>query len=467
MKIIYTLIISLLYLNVNAETFYTDYNLIESNTEKYHEEYFNNDLYKVDTKNGYNNYEEITTNIGFFPINTISNYTYYDLNDFQEISSYSKEPFSKEDKIHNTNRIKKYSSISNIQLRSFISNAYLRGLNIYYQNKPIEFSYTYNNYNTNDYLSSNHKITIDLKKSYNLEDLSIELVLYDNTMSRISFMLDVCPGKCPPGNPYDYFDNELYRNKYTENYIIDFLDTNNFNNLLKDLSWIKSKDYASTYSVPYYKNSYYKYNYYLTSKKYLNIYTPEPLQGYKLDLNDQKDIYDYYKRDYITIDDIITNLNNIKIDSSLPLNEITTTYDEGKELLSINYNDYTFYKKVSIPKKKDNESGTIIEEPIISEQINEPNKENEIVQEKKEIKRITPTTTSSKKTTTKKVTKKVETTTKKVQAHPVLINNEVAKVECPKPKDNSLLLKFYSIFNSILLLIISIMCKHYIFKKKR
>ena len=425
-------------IGVHAETFYTDYELWEENVDSNREVDLDEELYKIEKKDGYNNYEVISSVLGYYPINKPPlDYTYYDTNDYQIVDTYAKTPYSKEDSIYNTNRIKNIKKAGTIVLRSFITNAYLRDLVIRYKGTPINYTYQQTNYNSNDTLSSDHLIAINLLDRYDLEDLELEFTFYDNTLSRLAFMLNVYQSSYALGTQYDYFDNELYRHKYTEKYIVNFVNEEDFLMLLDNISWIKPSSYSDIYSVPYYKSSYNKYNYYLTYNNYLNIYTKEPIPGYLLDYEDKKDVYDYYIRDYISVDDTITDVNNIHLESSLPLEDITTTYNEETNYLMISYDKYTFYKKVEVKE----------EEPVV---VSEP----EVVKPK-------PITTTKKVKPTKKRT--TTTTTKPVAS---LINQNTNFPECTTCKDNSLKLKIYKVGNSVLLIIVSIMCKHYVFNQK-
>lgn len=438
MKKYLLLILSIFYINVNADTYYTDYHLIESNSLTLKEEYLDNELYKIESKEGFNNYQEVDTFLGYYTLDKPPiGFTYYDLNDYMELWNYAQTPFSKEDSIYNTNRIKRFTSAQSIQLRSFITNAYFRELKVYYQNKPINFTYTLNNYNGNEFLSSDNQIIIDLGMPYELDKLRIEILFYDNKLSSLQFMLNTYPERYILGTQYDYYDNNLYRNKYSERYIINFLDSNNFNNLLKKLSWIKPRQYDDIYSVPYYKSPYYKFSYHQVNRVYSNTYTDEPLEGYTLDYSNSKTIYDYYQRDYIDIDED----NNIT--SSAPLEDIHTS-TKGN-LLIIEYDKFKFTKELK-QEEAHEEVQEVVEKPVKEKKVS-----------------------TIKKTTTRKTTTTKKATTTKVIPKPIakVIKEESNTQESPTCKDNSLILKIYSIINSVLFIILSIMCKHYVFKKKK
>ena len=459
-KILIILFICIPFLKVNAETCYTNYELMEEDSLELYEDYLNNELIKIEKHDGYNNYEVINNVLGYYPSNRPPlNYTSYDQEDYQEVNSYSKTPYSKEDNIYNTNRIKKFEKAKTIQLRSFITSAYLRGLIIRYKGTPIKYSYQQTNYYSNDTLSNNHSIIINLENEYELKDLELEFTFYDNTLSRLAFMLNVYPGSYHLGTSYDYFDNELYRHKYTEKYIVNFLEEDDYLSFLKNISWINSSSYQDTYSVPYYKTSYIKYKYYLTYKNYLNVYTKKPILNYIHDFDDKKEVYDYYIRDYISVDDDISDINNINIESSIPLEYITTEYNDKTNLLTIIYDDYTFYKKIELPPKEEKNISNLTE------------KESYMTTTKKEPE-VTTTRKSAKKTiiTTKKMpfpkNKETKLSTTNNQSA-TFITNKPSSNTCPECKDTSLILKIYKISNSILLIILSIMCKHYVFNRKK
>ena len=352
-------------INVYAETFYTDYNLIEENSTKYKEEYKEGALSKVERKVGYNNYEEIINMEGYYELGHAPSYlNNIDMTDYINKDIYSKKPFNDNNEQYNTMRIRKYSSANSIALRSFITSSILKNINITYDGLPVEYTITESNYDFKSPLLSSHMIVLNLGKKYNLDKINIKLIFEDDTLNEIRFMLNVYSGNYYLGSPYVYYDNEVFRSNKDEIYNINFINSNNFDNLLSNITWIRKKDYSNTNSVNYYKGNIKLYKYYSIIKKYLNIYTTEPLDGYKLDNNQKINLYDYYQRDYITIKDDLDDLNllnNIILSSSIPLDKISieSKITDKYILAIIKYKNSIFYKKYPILKKEDNSSNEL------------------------------------------------------------------------------------------------------------
>ena len=59
-------ILCLISINVHADTFYTDYVLIEENRLEYLQEYEGDELKKIERKVGYNNYKEVRVNENYY-----------------------------------------------------------------------------------------------------------------------------------------------------------------------------------------------------------------------------------------------------------------------------------------------------------------------------------------------------------------------------------------------------------------
>ena len=380
-------IICFLSINVYAETFYTDYALIEENSEKYIEEYEIGELTKIERKIGYNNYEEIRKNENYYELDLApSNLYSVDLDDYINKNIYAKEPFNITDEQYNTLRIRKYTSANSIALRSFISSGVLRSINVTYDGIPINYTITESNYDFKSQLLSNHMIVLNLGKKYSLDKLNIKLIFEDNTLNSINFMLNVYSGTYYLGCSYVYYDNEVFRTNDTEIYNINFIDSTSFNKMLTNISWIRKNNYENTNSVNYYKKNVNLYKYYILDKNYLNIYTTEPLEGYKLDYNSNKYLYDYYKRDYIIVKDEIKNideLNNIVLSSSIPLDKITIENKLNEDYLTIiiKANNNIFFKKYPLITNDE------IIQPIIQEEakIEETKIVNDFFDTKEEI----------------------------------------------------------------------------------
>lgn len=406
MKRIILGIICIFSINVYAENFYTDYKLDKENTTIYFPEYENNELKKYESRVVYNNYKEIKSSGNYYELgkNPV-NYPYSDLDDYIDKNSYAKKPYNTDDEQYNTLRINKYSTIRMINLRSFVSSAILKEIIIKYNDEIINYTIYETNYNFDTTLNNNHYIVLDLGQNYDLDKLTIKLVFEDNTRSYLAFMLNVYNGTYYIGAPYAYYDNIVYRNNDIETYNINFISNDSFNEFLPKISWIKSRNYDSTNAVNYYKQTKRLYKYFTYTKEYLSVFTDEPLEGYKLDYDYPVTIYNYYSRDFISVNDNLDNLedlNKIIVSSSIDINDIDIQSKIMDEyiLVTISYNNNTFFKKypliidntnneneVSLEKEEEN----IIEEIILNEQDDILNTLNALSEEniKEDITQIT------------------------------------------------------------------------------
>jgi hypothetical protein len=396
-KIILFILLNFLTMNVYAETFYTDYSLIESNSLQYNEDYATSDLYKIVKKLGYNNYKIIKTNEGYYQRgHAPSSLKYYDINDTIEGIIYQKSPINGDYTQYRTNSIFKATAGRYIAFKDFASNGtpILNEITITYNDQKIDYTFIENNYTFGDTLEYENWIGIDLGAFYDLKYLKIKMTFTEETLSYIDFMLYVYHDEYGTGNHFTYYDQSLLRYNSEETYYVDFIEPDLFQELLTKTYWIKSSDYANKHSVSYYKGIGTLYKYYTPVKEYLDIYTEEPIDGYLLDKSKSASIYDYYYRDYIEVKDNLetkSDIQNIIISSSIPVSDINVSLyindkDNKEAIAVINYQKNTFFKKLTISNdeileevKNQIESGEISNQ-VVSTQIIENQTVDEITE---------------------------------------------------------------------------------------
>ncbi len=370
MKNIIITIICLIPFNIYAETFYTDYILISENNTEYKEEYVKDELKKIEKKIGYNNYEEIIINNGYYEKDKAPSYlTISSPLETITKTKYAKVPFNSNDYEYSTLKIRNYQSARYIVLRSFTTDAILKSIKCYYNKEIVSHKIYQSNYDFISKLNSRSNIVIDLGKKYNLDKLSIDLTFEENNLNEIRFMLDIYDTNYYSSiNPKLYYLNTFYRYNKIENFTINFIFADDFQKLLTNLYWVNNNFYDSLNSINYYQKTVTLYKYYKLGKKYLNIYTEIPLENYKHDYNDKKEIYDYYERDFIEIKDEINSIdeiNDIIISTSIPKEKIDLEFkniNEEEILLIIKTKNCKFFKKIKLLPKKINDAPENTEE---------------------------------------------------------------------------------------------------------
>ena len=129
-----------------------------------------------------------------------------------------------------------------------------------------------------------------------------------------------------------------------------------FVDLLNSLDWTKKK---GVNHFIYYKKRNILYKYFNICKIKTNNYTDAAINGFLLDLDDKRKVYNYYVRDKIEIKDNWLEdepLENM-IESTSIVNKsdikLTLNKNENEEnILIIKYKDDVFYKKINVIKKE-------------------------------------------------------------------------------------------------------------------
>ena len=364
MKKIFLVIICLLFFNVYADTYYTDYHLVKENGENYLSNYDNDELKKIERKEIIN-YEEVIDSEGYYKLNKApSNLIYSNLEDYIIDDYYSNIPYNQDDDGITTLKINKYSTVRFIRLRSFSGKGIIHNIDIYYNDIKINHSIYQTNYDFKSKLKSSHNIVIDLNNSYELNNLVIKVNYQKATSSKNGFMFDIYSGDFYYNsiNPKEYYQIDMFNNKDITNHTINFVNSNDFKNMLPKMLWIIKSTYNNLTEVSYFKQSYKLYKYYSLKKISIINY-----------------LYNYYERDYLELSDEIQDLNNLSsfiISSSLPIDSINLSFKNisNEEIfLIVKTSTNTFFKNYFLPKKDIKETK---DENVINNIIEDNNIEN-------------------------------------------------------------------------------------------
>ena len=349
-KIFILFLLGFMVINVHAETFYTNFKILDNDSKKCKDD-FDNELCKKESKVVYNNYHEVIDKEGYYPLGeNPSNLTYLDESDYIDDYVYDKDAHVSKENIYHTVKVEDIP-FGVISLKPINSNAYLFDYNFYYKDESIRRLTIKSTYSSSTKFTSNQNLVLGLLKGSTLKDFSIYFNFGKSDDSPISmeFFTYESMNDYNNNNPNNHFEVLLDEGRSAYYYKVNFTDNNSFTKLVNDIDFIENKDINE---VSYYPKEAIKYRYYSLKREYLNEYTEDPISNYILDLNDSKTIYDYYARDYITVPDEIDDINSIYLDSSIPLDLITTDYNDKTKILTIKYQDNIFYKKININKKE-------------------------------------------------------------------------------------------------------------------
>lgn len=351
-KFVFLIGIIIFPLNVRAEEFYTNYYLKEKEVENFYEE---SDLLKREEKYLYNNYYEKRVNEGYYELDkNPQDAPLIDKNDsIYEYKGYFENSEDDNEPLYGLGRINTLLNIKCLKIYNVSENAKIKNIRIY--NKGVLTNYTMTGYDFNkvsDY--TNPTIKIVLNEQVHIEDLTVEFELLNSTTEDLKFSLWISRD--------GFAFNVLHLNKnfnipYKKGkqiFIFNILSFSKYNDEIKTINWIENKNVPVFY---YYKRKYIFYKYYNISKIKINKYTSKALDGYLLDLDDKRIVYNYFARDKIEIKDIWNEnepLENMIVRTSIidKSNIKLTLYknDDEENILIIKYKDDTFYKKIKIIK---------------------------------------------------------------------------------------------------------------------
>ena len=332
MKKIILLLLLLLPFSCFAETYYTDYELIESDISEYRKE---TDELKRTSKRLYNTYKEERESIGYK-----SNCKNKDELDFK-----------REINITNSNNL--YQSLYNDNEYIYSANIYtvynefrLYDINVYDGEKKIPFYISGTTLKDIDKLRDNNKDTyIDIVPG------NVFVIKLDNGVKKdyvhIEFVTDKTI-KVRIGIYYSVNSSKV-DSIIMEANNINFVTKDEFDNLAYFVG--KTKD---GYLKPVGEDINYTYNCYQINKVPTGNYI---LSGDNIIKEDYYDLYTYYKRDKVVLSDEEINITNYDLNklikySSIPVKNIETNIDyskSGKYLVWFIFDDnFVIEKEVNV-----------------------------------------------------------------------------------------------------------------------
>lgn len=388
-KFIFLIGIIIFPLNVRAEEFYTNYYLKEKEVENFYEE---SDLLKREENHLYNNYYEKKINGGYYefdrnPIDA----PLIDKKDFiYDYAGYYENPVNDKDTVYGIGSMimDSLNKIKYFKIFDVGSNVIFKNIKIYDKNGLVSYTMTgYNFKSPEDYTNPTIKIIMD--KEVNAKDLHIEFELKNNSVDNYKFALYGTLAGFSDGIKYILYRFNIDYVTSEQKFDYKLMNFSEFEDLLYSLDWTKKK---GVNHFIYYKKRIVLYKYFNICKIKTNNYTDAAINGFLLDLDDKRKVYNYYVRDKIEIKDNWLEdepLENM-IESTSIVNKsdikLTLNKNENEEnILIIKYKDDVFYKKINVIKKEvkdiplidtEEDENMTNEEPEIKE-----NEEPEIIEE--------------------------------------------------------------------------------------
>lgn len=387
---------------IMASVFYTDYELALKNTTKFYEE---SDLLKREEIILYQNYQLKRINENYYLENeNPSKAPYVDKNDFiYEYRDYEKD-YNNTPNSYGVGKIYTDKEIffKYVRLSNFKENTKIKQLNIYYDDELLNYTYhAQNDKELSSVLGPGDFVYFYFDDSYDIKRMRFEFIFDMDKSVNISFDIWASSARYKGGGNYVTYQIDIVN--YTNNYTFNVIANEEFVEICEELSWVT---HNKVKHFDYYKKPYKLYKYYDLEKEYIDYYSKEAQVDYFLDYDKKKVIYNYYKRDKISINDAIKEeepLINAINSTTLDKNKIDLKLDD--DILNINYLDYSFRQRVNIIK------ATLIEEKV-------ENKTTENSAQKVEDIRKEEDTTANKEqivsqVSNDKITSMTKTTTKK------------------------------------------------------
>ncbi|MDD2409990.1 MAG: hypothetical protein PHD03_04675 [Bacilli bacterium] len=328
MKQLILLLLMLLLMPIysNAEILYTDYYLLEKDSDNYYEE---SDMIKRKETYKYLNFNYERNEEGYYLLNkNPSSLPLIDKNDY--IKKSNKDYLMAEDGPITEHFIDENINVKYIKINNFITNqTSIKNISIY-SGEELIFYYIYDkNFYYRKIIPSNGKLIIDLRAFYPLNSLSLIIRFETSGLEEISYDI----GFTNDLINYQTFHNNILRSNLKENHKLNFINKDTITEVVL-------------------------YKYYNLKRVDSNIYSEEPLLNFEHDLLNYKKTYTYYKRDKIEINDKIVNINDpiVKYSSANILNitnlDLFTNGNQEVKICLINNNCLNKNILVNIPKEE-------------------------------------------------------------------------------------------------------------------
>lgn len=320
------LMLLLIPINCNAEILYTDYYLLEKDSNHYYEE---SDMIKRKETFKYLNFNYERDEEGYYLLNeNPDSLPLIDKNDY--IKKSNNDYFIVEDGPITEHLIKENINVKFIKINNFVTNqTKIKNISIYSGDELLFYNIYDKNFYYRNIIPSNGELIIDLRAFYSLNSLSLIIRFETLNLDEISYDIGVTNDL----TNYQTFHNNVLRNNLNENHKLNFID----------------EDTIAEVTL---------YKYYNLKRVDSNIYSEKPLLNFKHDLLKYKKTYTYYKRDKIEINDEILNINDPIIQySSAEILSITNLdlFNNGNQEIKICLiNNNCLNKKilVNIPKEE-------------------------------------------------------------------------------------------------------------------
>ena len=337
------IIISMCFIRLNcyAEIFYGDYYLKEENISNYYEE---TDTLKREMNLFYNNYYEDYEE-GYYSLTENPKYlNSIDENDYilKEVYFNKYEPGCEGP--YTTFRLGDLSDfIRYIDFRYFGEDfGVIKEVRVFENDTELVTTMHNGNYSFGSNIYTTTRFVLDLGKNYDVRYLKIIISFLLEEPRNINFNLSFTKDlSIYIGGPITTLSGEI-----EPNHLIDFAE-------VEEDKFGELKPWFNYYSC--YKTL---YKHYAFKKIYLDVYTKTPLETYKHDENDYKEMYTYYEREKIELIDEITDFSEkVIISSTVPEEEIKLDYLESpvineEKIKVTTSNDFSFIKKVKLNTKE-------------------------------------------------------------------------------------------------------------------